>query len=102
MSIFSKLKQFKELRDQAKKIENVLGQEKVEVTGASGMIKITLNGKQEVISLSIDPSLLQPLQKERLERGLTATFNDAVHKVQKLMAGKIQDLGGLNLPQLKW
>src|SRR3989338_7578088 len=57
MSVFTKLKQFKDLRDQAKKIEDVLGQERIEVTGAKGLVKLTMNGKQEVISLVIDPSL---------------------------------------------
>lgn len=96
MSMFSKLKQIKDLRDQAKKMEEVLGQEKMEVQGARGMIKLTMSGKQEIISLVIDPAYMQSTPKDKLEAALKETFNDAVHKVQKAMASKLQSMGGLS------
>ncbi|MBI3627094.1 YbaB/EbfC family nucleoid-associated protein [Candidatus Uhrbacteria bacterium] len=95
MSVFSKLKQFKDLRDQAKKIEDTLSQERIEVEGARGLIKLTINGRQEIISLVIDPSLTG----SRLEESLKQTFNDAVKRVQQMMAGKIKS-GDLKLPQM--
>ena len=101
MSVFSKLKQFQELRDQAKKIEGVLSQEKIKVETMGGQIKLAMNGKQEIIYVTVDPALMQPGQKERMEGGLKQAFNDAVHKVQKMMASKIQSMGGLNLPGMK-
>ena len=101
MSVFSKLKQFQELREQAKKIEDVLSAEKIEVETAGGQVKLAMNGKQEIIYITIDPALLQPGQKERMEGALKQAFNDAVHKVQKIMATKIQSMGGLNLPGMK-
>lgn len=101
MSVFTKLKQFKDLRDKAKKIEDVLVQEKIEIIKNGGQIKLVMNGKQEIIQLSIDPALLQPSQKEKTEAALKEAFNEAVHKVQKMMASKIQDMGGLDLPKMK-
>ena len=95
MSVFSKLKQFKDLRDQAKKIEDTLSQEKIEIEGARGLIKLVINGRQEILSLIIDPSL----SGKHLEEGLKQTFNDAVKRVQKMMASKIQ-AGDLKLPQM--
>ena len=100
MSVFSKLKQFQQMREQAKKIEDVLGNEKIEVDGARGMIKMVMNGKQEIVSLTIDPSFMQS-DKIQLESALRQTFNDAIHKVQKMMAGKIKDMGGLNMPGMQ-
>lgn len=100
MSVFSKLKQFKELRDQAKKIEDVLSQEKIEVDGAGGMIKLAMNGRQEIVSLVIDPSYHQSTPKAKLEEAMRKTFNEAVQKAQKVMASKIQGMGGLNLPKV--
>lgn len=101
MSVFSKLKQIQDLRSQAKKIEGVLGQEKVEVDSAGGKIKLTMTGKLEVANLSIDPSMLEASQKTRLEEAVKDAFNNAVHKTQKIMASKIQDMGGLDIPSLK-
>ena len=88
------------MREQAKKIEDVLGNEKIEVDGARGMIKMVMNGKQEIVSLTIDPSFMQS-DKIQLESALRQTFNDAIHKVQKMMAGKIKDMGGLNMPGMQ-
>ncbi len=100
MSVFSKLKQFQELREQAKKIEDVLSQEKVEVDAAGGQIKLAMNGKQEIVYITIDPAIMQG-PKDKLEDNLKRAFNDAIHKVQKVMASKIQGMGGLNLPGMK-
>ncbi len=100
MSVFSKLKQFQDLREQAKKIEDVLSQEKVEVEAAGGQIKLAMNGKQEIVYITIDPGLMQG-PKDKLEDNLKRAFNDAIHKVQKVMASKIQGMGGLNLPGMK-
>ena len=101
MSVFSKLKQFQELRDQAKKLEDVLSQEKIEVQTAGGQVKLGMNGKQDVLYVNIDPAMLRADQKERLEGAIKQALNDAIHKIQKMMAGKIQSMGGLNLPGMK-
>lgn len=93
--MFNKLKQFKDLRDRAKQIQDVLAQETVEGSAAWGKIKITLNGNQQAVGLSIDDSLLT--QKADLEKGLIEAFNDAIQKIQRVMATKLRDVGGVDL-----
>ena len=104
--MFEKLKQFKDLRDQAKKIQSVLGQESV--TGTSGTrwlggktVEVTMNGNQEILKVNIDPEYLSPDKKEKLEGAVAEGVNDAVKKVQKIMATKMREMGGLNLPGMK-
>ncbi len=96
--MFNKLKQFKDLRDQAKKLQNALAQETVEASAAWGKVKIVMNGNQEIVSVSIDPELLNEAGKEKLESAVKEAANDAVKKVQKVMAQKMQAMGGLNFP----
>lgn len=73
----------------------------MEMTGASGggMVKVTLNGKNEVRSVKIDPSLVDPKDTEMLEDLIVAAFNDAKTKVDANMAEEMAKItGGLQLP----
>jgi DNA-binding YbaB/EbfC family protein len=73
----------------------------VEMTGAAGggMVKVTLNGKNEMRAVKIDPSLVDPKDTEVLEDLIVAAFNDAKGKVDAHMAEEMAKItGGLQLP----
>jgi DNA-binding YbaB/EbfC family protein len=95
--MFSKLKQFKDIRDKAKTIQAALAQERIEGSAAWGKIKVTMDGNQRVTSLDIDPEIVG--DKAKLENGIKDAVNDAIEKVQKVMASKLKDLGGLDLAE---
>lgn len=95
--MFNKLKQFKQMRDQAKTLQNTLSEEHVEATAAWNNITVRMGGNLNVESVEIDPSLLAPDQKTKLQDGLKEAFNDAVKKVQRIMAGKLKEQGGLDM-----
>ncbi len=87
--MFSKLKQFKDLRSQAKTMQNALAQEVV--TEEKNEVKVVLNGNMEVLELKLNGSL----SKESQEETLKSCFNSALKRAQKLMAKKLQDMGGI-------
>ncbi len=71
-----------------------------EVTGESGggLVKLVMNGKREVLKLSIDDSLVKE-DRDMLEDLVAAAVNDAVRKVGKLKQEKLSSLtGSLELP----
>ena len=96
--MFEKLKQFKDLRDKAKQLQNALATEKVDGTGAWGKVKVEMDGNQSVIAVDVSPDLLNPTDKTKLQDGIKEALNDALKKAQKKMMEKMKDLGGLNLP----
>jgi len=55
------------------------GLDQIEVEGASGggMVKVKASAKGRIIGVDIDPSLLQPSEKQMLEDLIVAAFNDA-------------------------
>jgi len=55
------------------------GLDQIEVEGASGggMVKVKASAKGRIIGIDIDPSLLQPSEKQMLEDLVVAAFNDA-------------------------
>lgn len=87
--MFNKLKQYKDLRDQAKQMQNVLGQESaiVEKNG----ITITMNGNMEVVELTISPEL----SSDQIANVMRDCINEVVKKVQRIMAEKMQSMGGI-------
>lgn len=86
--MFSKLKQFKDLRSQAKTMQSALAAETI--TEEKNGIKLTINGNMEVTSLTLNSELPKNSQEEILKN----CFNEAVKRAQKLMAKKLQDMGG--------
>ena len=98
--MFNKLKQFKDLRDQAKKIQDLLKDVTVEGSAAWGKAKVTMNGSQEITSVTIDPELLGVDNKSKLESAVKDAVNDAVKKSQKEMADTMRKSGDFKLPGL--
>lgn len=86
--MFSKLKQFRDLRSQAKTMQNALATETI--TEEKNGVKVVLNGNMEVISLTLNDSLA----KNQTEEILKNCFNDALKRAQRIMAKKMQDMGG--------
>lgn len=86
--MFNKLKQIKDLRSQAKTLQNTLSQEKV-VIDKKGL-HLVINGNLEVTELTISEE-----GKDNLEHNLKNCLNDGIKQVQKVMAKKMQDMGGM-------
>lgn len=95
--MFNKLKQFKDLRDKAKTIQNALATEHAEGTAGWGKVKVEIDGNQKVLSVTIDPGAMN--DKTKLEEMVRDATNDAMQKIQKVMASKLKDIGGLDLAQ---
>lgn len=99
--MFQKLKQFKDIRDQAKHLQDMLGKESVNVTAAGNKISLTMDGNLALTALVIDDELLAPDKKEKLQSGIKEAHADALKKMQRIMATKMKEMGGLpNIPGL--
>ena len=87
--MFSKLKQFKDLRSQAKQMQNALSEESV--SSEKNGVKISMNGNMEITSIDIP----EDLSKDAIAEAVKYCVNDCIKKTQKLMAKKMQEMGGL-------
>lgn len=94
MSVFSKLKQFKDLRDQGKKLQGALAGESATVT--SGGVALTMDGNFQLTGVAIDDELLNPAKKEKLQNAIKDAHSDAIKKMQRIMASKMQEMGGMD------
>ena len=92
------MRQAQQMQENMQKAQAELAE--IEVTGESGagMVKVTLNGRNEAKKVAIEPKLLGE-DKDMLEDLLTAAINDAVRKVAARTQEKYSGLmSGLNLP----
>jgi len=87
--MFNKLKQFRDLRSQAKTLQNALAQEIIEYEKSG--IKVTMNGNMEITKLAIGAEI----SKDKLENILAEVINEIIKRAQKTMAKKVQEMGGL-------
>lgn len=93
--MFSKLKQFKDLKQQAKTMESELATVISEGEAAWGKVKVTVNGNRDMTGCTIDPSMTTDLPK--LQEALCEAHKDAIKKMQFKLAKKVQEMGGLDM-----
>jgi len=93
------MKKAQELQGRMQRMQEELAGLEVSGQSGAGLVQITLNGKGEMRSVKIDPSLLKPDDAEIVEDLVVAAFQDAKGKVEAEMQKRMQDVaGGLPLP----
>lgn len=97
--MFQKLKQYKDLRGQAKQAQSILEQVTVHADAAGGKIAIVMDGNQKILSLDIDVSLFAPEHKETVEKGIKDAIENAMKKLQREMMMKMKS-GELEMPDM--
>jgi DNA-binding YbaB/EbfC family protein len=99
--MFNKLKQFKDLRDQAKELQQQLEKEVIEISSASGKVTLKMDGTMAVKDIQISEEMLSPDKKEKLQDAIKEAHKEAMKKMQRTMALKMKEMGGLpNIPGL--
>ena len=93
------MKKVQKMQADMMKLQEELKQRTLEVTAAGGAIKLEISGEKQIRSLKIAPEAIDPEDVEMLEDLITAAVNEALKKVDDMMAQEMGKLtGGLNLP----
>lgn len=95
------MKQVQQMQAKMEEMQTKLEAQKVEGSSGGGMVKVIANGKQEIVSIEIDPEVVDKNDVEMLQDLIVAAVNQAREKAQELQAEQMSELtGGLNLPGL--
>ena len=93
------LRQAQELQEKMAEMQAKLEQHEITGQAGAGMVTVRLDGKGQMRGLELDPSLLDPAEREVLEDLLMAAHNDAKTKLEAFTAEEMGKLtGGLQLP----
>jgi nucleoid-associated protein EbfC len=99
------MKQAQKLQKQMADMQETLAARTVEGTAGGGMVTATMNGRQELLSIKIDPEVVDREDVELLEDLVLAAVNNAMENARNMMEsemGRIMPggLGGLGIPGL--
>ncbi len=90
-----------ELKSNMEQLKETLAAERVEATAGGGMVTVVMTGKLEVISVKIEPEIINPEDPEMLETLVAAAINEANRKAQEMVKEKMTELtGGIDIPGL--
>jgi hypothetical protein len=95
------LKQAKDLQGKMQKLQAEMAAKTLEASSGGGMVKVKVNGRQEILSVNIDPEMAKQDDLEMLQDLIVAAVNEALRQSQEMMQSEIGKLtGGMNFPGL--
>lgn len=95
------LSQAKQVQERIAKVQEELKGKTVEASAGGGMVTVKVNGEGQVLSLKMDPEVVNAKDVEMLEDLVVAAVNEGLRQAKDMMTeemGKIA--GGLNIPGL--
>jgi DNA-binding YbaB/EbfC family protein len=95
------LKQAQQFQAKMAKLQEEMGEKTVEASSGGGMVTVVANGKQEILSVKIEPEVIDESEKEMLQDLIVAAINDALTKAKNMVQEEMGKLThGLNLPNI--
>ena len=93
------LKKAQQLQEKMAKLQEELAEKTVETSSGGGMVTVLANGKQEIISIKIDPEVVDTDDIEMLEDLVLAAVNDALYQAKQMVSEEMTKLtGGVKIP----
>ncbi|VBB41445.1 conserved hypothetical protein [uncultured Desulfatiglans sp.] len=95
------MKQAQQFQAKMAKMQEELGDRTVEASAGGGMVTVTANGRQELVSVRIDREVVDPDDIEMLQDLVLAAVNDALTQAKNMVNEEMGKLTkGLNMPGL--
>jgi hypothetical protein len=100
-NIMKMVKQAQQMQARMAKLEEDLAKEEFEVTSGGGAVTVRMNGRQEVVKLSISDAAMKEGDREMLEEMIMAAVNQAHQRASEVAKERIAAItGGINIPGL--
>ena len=95
------MKQAQKLQARMVEMQAELGNRTVSAQAGGGMVEAVVNGRQELVSLRIDPEVVVAEDVEMLQDLIQAAINEALNRSREMMATEMSKLtGGMQIPGL--
>ncbi|MDX1764479.1 MAG: YbaB/EbfC family nucleoid-associated protein [bacterium] len=97
------MRQAKEMQDRMKQVQEEAGAKVIEASSGGGMVTVRVNGRQEVLSIRIEPDIVDTEDMDMLQDLVTAAVNEGLQRSRKIMEEEMKKLTGglgMNIPGL--
>ncbi len=102
------LKQVQKMQEKMAQVQAELEQKTVTAESGGGMVKVTVNGRQQLTAVRIEKEVINPEDPQMLEDLITAAVNKGLDESQKMAqaemskatSGMLPNIPGLNFPGL--
>jgi len=95
------LKQAQQMHAKITQLQEEMASKTVEASSGGGMVNIVMNGKQEILTVRIDPEVVTKEDIEMLQDLISAAVNEAIRKSHEMMQEEMKKItGGLSIPGL--
>ncbi|MEQ9367200.1 MAG: YbaB/EbfC family nucleoid-associated protein [Leptospirales bacterium] len=95
-------KQLGDIKGQVDQVRERLSKMSITGEAGAGMVRVSVNGEGQVQSVDIDPALLTPNDKARVEELIISAVNDASRRAKETVAHEMKSVaGGLPIPGLE-
>jgi DNA-binding YbaB/EbfC family protein len=95
------MKEAQRLQQQMQELQDQVAQKRVQATAGGGMVAVEVNGRQELVSVKIDPEVINKDDAQMLEDLVLAACHEALRKSRELVQQELGKLtGGLKIPGL--
>ena len=88
-----------QMQQEMLRVQTELQAEQVDGSAGGGVVRAVVTGKQELVSITIDPDAVDPSDVEMLQDLIVAAVNDALRASRELAEQKMAAVtGGLQIP----
>ena len=93
------MKQARKMQEQLAQAQESMKDVTIDASAGGGMVKATVNGDLELVSIQIDPDALDPEDVDLLQDMIVAAVNEAIRGVSEVASKQMSSItGGLNIP----
>ncbi len=93
------MKQAQRMQQKMEEMQAELETKTVEATAGGGAVKAVVNGRKELIEITIQPDVVDPDDVEMLQDLVVAAVNEAMRSADQMVNSSMSQItGGLNLP----
>jgi nucleoid-associated protein EbfC len=97
----SLLKQAQQMQARMAKLQEDLAGKTVEASSGGGMVTVVANGRQEIVSVRIEPEVVSSDDVGLLQDLVRGAVNEALARSREMAAAEMTKLtGGIDLPGL--
>lgn len=95
------MQQARELQEKMGRIQEELAEKTITSEVGGGMVKATVNGRQELLAIQIEKEVIDPADPVLLQDLIVSAVNDAMRRAKELMQAEMSSLtGGIKIPGL--